>query len=151
MPAWSSSRAGSHGLPLAHWLPWSSSRSLALMVFLSLLGSHGLPLSHLRRWTARSADRSWIEERSWTTSWINVSCGNVPFGNHHGSIQVFVDCMFTTNSSRGTITCCASSVGSCYTWRSFIAWHYSIYTYIRVTRWSNKSYSKGIYACYISC
>ena len=34
---------------------------------------------------------------------------------------------------------------------SFIAWHYSIYTYIRVTRWSNKSYSKGIYACYISC
>ena len=38
MPAWSSSRAGSHGLPLAHWLPWSS---FAPMVFLSLTGFHG--------------------------------------------------------------------------------------------------------------
>jgi len=25
---------------------------------------------------------------------------------------------------------------------------YSIYTYLRLTRWSKKSYSKGIYACY---
>ena len=46
---WSSSRAGFNGLPLSHWLPWptwSFSRSLAPMVFLSLTGSHGLSLAH---------------------------------------------------------------------------------------------------------
>ena len=39
------SLTGQHDLPLAHWLQWSSSLSLAPMVFLSLLGSHGLPLA----------------------------------------------------------------------------------------------------------
>jgi len=54
------SLSGSHGLPLAHWLPWSSSRTLAPMVFLSRWlqwssslshGQHGLPLAHWLPWS----------------------------------------------------------------------------------------------------
>ena len=67
------SLTGSHGLPLSHWLPWSSSRSLAPMVFLSrwlpwssslsfapmvflsLICSHGLPLAHWLQWSSSHA------------------------------------------------------------------------------------------------